>query len=183
MHAPTLLSLLLPLIGTTVTVAQPQQQSPASTATTTTSLAIHTAPGSGYVYYGCYNETTGLSDTTGARALNGGTNLVAPGNMTVELCWQFCRTGAGDSSGGTTGRFKFAGLEYARECWCAQEISTLSDKFPDSACDLPCEGNKTQACGGNLKLTVYMAGSAAAARVAWAAGLVAFGAVSLALLV
>lgn len=34
--------------------------------------------------------------------------------MTVEMCWEFCRSGAGDSKGGKEGRFKFAGLEYAR---------------------------------------------------------------------
>ncbi|KAK4243045.1 hypothetical protein C7999DRAFT_18539 [Corynascus novoguineensis] len=142
-------------------------------------------PSSGYVYHGCYNETTGLPDTAGARALSGGADLVRPGpgsdGMTVEMCWEFCRTGAGDASGGTSGRFMFAGLEYARECWCAQSLSSLSKKLPDSECNLPCEGNATQACGGNLKLTVYMAG-AATARVAWAAGLVAVGAISMALL-
>ncbi|KAK4128814.1 WSC-domain-containing protein, partial [Parathielavia appendiculata] len=127
---------------------------------------------------GCYNETTDLPNTTGARALSGGTNLVAAGNMTVETCWAFCRTGAGDASGGKTASFKFAGLEYARECWCAQTLSSLSEKLPDGACDLPCEGNTTQACGGNLKLTVYMA-SAASTRVAWAAALVTVGAISL----
>jgi hypothetical protein len=63
---------------------------------------------------GCYNETTDLPNTTGVRALSGGTNLVAAGNMTVEMCWAFCRTGAGDASGGKSGSFKFAGLEYAR---------------------------------------------------------------------
>lgn len=86
-------------------------------------------------------------------------------------------------------------LTTRRECWCAQSLSSMSEKFPDSACNLPCEGNTTQACGGSLKLTVstprmlcdqypakqdqvYMAG-AAAIRITWAAGLVAIGAISL----
>jgi hypothetical protein len=88
------------------------------TLTPTTSLAqsltVVNDPASGYVYHGCYNETTALPDTTGARALDDGTNLVAPDDMTVQRCWDFCRTGAGDSSGGNKGSFKFAGLEYAR---------------------------------------------------------------------
>ena len=117
------------------------------------------------------------------RALNGGTNEVRPGNMTVDMCIAFCGTGAGDASGGKTGKFAFVGLEYARyvplwavllvclcwvviyiqglikgdacrECWCAQSLSSLSVKLADSACNLPCEGNTTQACGGSLKLTV-----------------------------
>ncbi|KAK4033135.1 putative fungistatic metabolite [Parachaetomium inaequale] len=167
MHLPSI-SILLPLAA-------------AATAQSTSPLTIVTAPSSGYTYHGCYNETTGLPDTAGMRALGGGTNLVRAGNMTVEMCWEFCRSGAGDASGGKTGKFLFAGVEYARECWCAQALSSLSEKVPDSECNLPCEGNTTQACGGNLKLTVYMAG-AAAARVSWAIGLVAVGAMSLALI-
>ncbi|SPQ18682.1 744fc8dd-f54b-4b9a-82f1-7bee06973933 [Thermothielavioides terrestris] len=178
---PLLLALLLsPLLPSSSTTAA----AAAAAATSSSSPpAIYTPPaGSGYVYHGCFNETTGLANTTGARALAGGTSLVRPGNMTVALCLDFCRTGAGDSRGGSSGRFAFAGLEYARECWCAQSLSSLAAKLPDSACDLPCEGNTTEACGGNPKLTVYMASAAAAARVAWAASLVAVGAVSLILL-
>lgn len=43
---------------------------------------------------------------------------------------------------------------FDRECWCAQSLSSLSKKVDDSECNLPCEGNKNQVCGGNLKLTV-----------------------------
>ncbi|KAK3904842.1 putative fungistatic metabolite [Staphylotrichum tortipilum] len=160
---------LLPtLLLATLTLAQsPTSQTP--------KVEIITSPSSGYTYHGCYNETTNLPDTAGVRALGEGAVLVAPGNMTVETCWAFCKSGAGDSKGGTGGRFKFAGLEYARECWCAQSISSLSQKVADGECNLPCEGNTTQACGGNLKITVYQAG-AAAARVQRAAGLIAAGA-------
>ncbi|KAH6854243.1 WSC domain-containing protein [Chaetomium sp. MPI-CAGE-AT-0009] len=159
MRPPTL-SLSLPLLLLPLVTA----------ATQPTPLSIVTSPSSGYVYHGCYNETTGLPDTAGARALGGGTNAVRPGAMTVEMCWDFCRSGAGDAAGGR-----------GAECWCAQTISSLSEKLPDSACNLPCEGNTTQACGGNLKLTVYMA-AASAARVTWAASLAAVGAVSLMLI-
>ncbi|KAK4130465.1 WSC-domain-containing protein [Trichocladium antarcticum] len=176
---PFLILLLLLLL-----LSPPQNLATAQTTTTTTTttaqLAIPAAPSSGYAYHGCYNETLGLPDTAGVRALHGGTNKVAEGAMTVDMCWAFCRTGAGDSSGGKAGAFEFAGLQYARECWCAQSLSSLSERFPDSECNLPCEGNTTQACGGYLKLTVYQAG-AAAARVAWAAGLAAVGAISLTL--
>ncbi|KAK3300927.1 WSC domain-containing protein [Chaetomium fimeti] len=176
MHPPTLPLLLLTALTTTTTTVTAQSQSPSPK-----TLEIVTDPSSGYTYHGCYNETTGLPDTAGARALGGGTNLVRAGDMTVEMCWEFCRSGAGDASGGEGARFLFAGVEYARECWCAQSISSLSEKLPDSACNLPCEGNTTQACGGNLKLTVYIA-AAATARVTWAASLVAAGAVSLLLI-
>ncbi len=98
---------LLPLLLTPLALAQQTQ-------TQTQTLEIYTAPGSGYIYHGCYNETTELPDTLGVRALNGGTNEVKPGNMTVDMCIAFCKTGAGDASGGKSGRFAYAGLEYAR---------------------------------------------------------------------
>ncbi|KAL1884282.1 hypothetical protein VTK73DRAFT_3266 [Phialemonium thermophilum] len=116
-----------------------------------------------YAYLGCYNETTGIADSSGARALDGGINEVLPGNMTVRDCLTFC----GDGST----QYKYAGLEYSRECWCAQRLSDLSTKFPDNVCNLGCDGNQTQACGGNLKLTIYMLSAAPpVARVAVSAG-------------
>lgn len=41
------------------------------------------------------------------------------------------------------------------ECFCAQYLNSLAKKLPDSECNLPCDGNSTQVCGGPLKLTVY----------------------------
>ncbi|KAL2161506.1 hypothetical protein VTH06DRAFT_8068 [Thermothelomyces fergusii] len=157
-----------------------RQEDAAANATNAGPSVFRPPPASGYVYHGCYNETTGLPGTAGARALHDGTNLVRPDTMTVEACLDFCRTGAGDARGGTTGRFRFAGLEYSRECWCGHTLSSLSVKLPDDECDLPCDGNATQACGGSLKLTVYMAG-AATVRIAWSAGLAVMGAALLAL--
>lgn len=104
MHPPTPLLFLLPLASAAAAAAS----SPA------TPQIITPPPSAGYTYHGCYNETTGLPDTAGARALAGGTNLVRAGEMTVEMCWDFCRSGAGDASGGKGGRFLYAGVEYAR---------------------------------------------------------------------
>ncbi|KAK3988048.1 hypothetical protein QBC44DRAFT_399080, partial [Cladorrhinum sp. PSN332] len=65
-----------------------------------------------------------------------------------------------------------------RECWCATTLNSLSAKVDDSACDLACEGNNTQVCGGNLKLTVYMAGAAGRREVMqWAGAVVVMGVV------
>ncbi|KAK4165674.1 carbohydrate-binding WSC [Cladorrhinum sp. PSN259] len=125
-----------------------------------------------YGYLGCYNETTALAGTAGGRALYGGINLVAPDVLTVEKCWDFCATN------NTAIRYKYAGLEYARECWCATSLSSLSVKVDDSACDLACEGNNTQVCGGNLKLTVYVAGAGRQQEVMrWAGAVVVMGVV------
>lgn len=42
-----------------------------------------------------------------------------------------------------------------RECYCAPYLSALSAKLVDSACNLACEGNTSQICGGALTLSVY----------------------------
>jgi hypothetical protein len=42
-----------------------------------------------------------------------------------------------------------------RECWCANDLNTLSAKLPDTDCNLPCSGNSSLACGAPLKLTIY----------------------------
>lgn len=137
--------------------------------------AVLYEPPSRYVYYGCYNETTQVHDTSGARALDGGTHLVRKGYMTVPMCLEFC------SSNGT--QYTYAGLEWSRqvlpfhktrylpmvankshrvcrECWCADNIAAVSDKLDDSQCSYACEGNSSQICGGSLKLTVYTFSSA-----------------------
>ncbi|KAJ4397165.1 hypothetical protein N0V93_001389 [Gnomoniopsis smithogilvyi] len=104
-----------------------------------------------YQYSGCYTETTNLPYTGGTRALNNGSNQVGTGNMTVSMCLNFC--------GGGSGRpFKYAGLEYSRECWCAQSINDLSVKMNDSACGLSCDGNASEICGGPMLLSLYTLG-------------------------
>lgn len=59
-----------------------------------------------YHYYGCYNETTEVEGSAGSRALNGGTTLVKPGEMTVPMCLTFCASG--------DVKYRYAGLEWAR---------------------------------------------------------------------
>jgi len=45
------------------------------------------------------------------------------------------------------------------ECYCAPYLSALSAKLPDSSCNLACEGNTSQICGGALTLSVYQKSS------------------------
>lgn len=98
----------------------------------------------GYTYYGCYNETVLLNNTGNVRALSGGQSE-ALSNMTVSTCINYCNNNS----------YTFAGLEYTRECYCANYISTFSTHIPDSDCNLACEGNSSQWCGGSLRLSVY----------------------------
>ncbi|KAI0193333.1 carbohydrate-binding WSC, partial [Xylaria flabelliformis] len=107
-----------------------------------------------YTYAGCWNESAGLPGTTGLRALDG-PNEVLEGQMTVETCLAFC-TG-GDTQQNHRAPYRLAGLEYARECWCGDVLNSLAVRLEDAACDLPCDGANTTACGGALKLSLYNA--------------------------
>ncbi|KAL6873188.1 WSC domain-containing protein [Trichoderma novae-zelandiae] len=100
-----------------------------------------------YIYYGCYNETTQVPGSADTRALGGGIDESLPGQMTVPKCLAFCGNGSAE--------YRYAGLEWSRECWCAQTLSGIAEKLDDTACNYPCEGDNTTACGGSLKLSVY----------------------------
>ncbi|KAI1279129.1 WSC domain-containing protein [Xylaria sp. FL0933] len=122
----------------------PTSTSPPSP-TSTPPLQIPDGSASNYAYAGCWNETYGLAGTTGLRALDGASEVL-PGEMTVEKCLDFCARGTA---------YRLAGLEYSRECWCGDELNSLSVRLPDAACDTPCDGANSTACGGALRLTLY----------------------------
>jgi hypothetical protein len=108
-----------------------------------------------YTYVGCYNETAGLPNTNGQRALQG-SHEALPGAMTVEACLDFC--GRGDAAAAPKphpGAYALAGLQYSRECWCGDKLNSLSVRLADADCDTPCDGANTTACGGALRLSLY----------------------------
>ncbi|PHH86132.1 hypothetical protein CDD83_10683 [Cordyceps sp. RAO-2017] len=107
-----------------------------------------------YAYHGCYNETTEVEGSARARALADGFNDVRQGDMTVPLCLGLC--------GNAATPYRYAGLEWSRECWCSQTLAGIARRLDDAQCRFPCEGDRTTACGGSLKLSVYRltAGSA-----------------------
>lgn len=112
-----------------------------SSATAAADLAIFNGS-SKFIYGGCFTETQGLNGSHSGRALKD-TSEVGPNNMTVPICLDFCA------------KYKFAGLQWSRECWCANELNTRSTKQNDSDCDMACAGDVGVVCGGNLKLSVY----------------------------
>ncbi|KAB5536524.1 WSC domain-containing protein [Coniochaeta sp. 2T2.1] len=147
-------------------------QSVSTTSTTSSSptaspTIVHSIPNSKYVYLGCYNETTSVEGTGGARALDGGINEVKDGAMTVDMCLSFC------GGGGSSTQYRYAGLEFSRECWCAQHISGASARLDDGECDTTCDGNGTTVCGGSLKISVYEVSSSAAIRITYMTAVIA----------
>jgi hypothetical protein len=139
--------LLLAHLFATLAVAQSTTSSTTSPSTPAASPSIvRSVPGTKYQYLGCYNETTSVAGAGGVRALDGGKNEVLEGQMTVPMCLAYCGTGAT--------QYAYAGLQFSRECWCAQHLSGASAKLDDAACDTACDGNGTTICGGSLKLSV-----------------------------
>ncbi|KAH7328528.1 WSC domain-containing protein [Stachybotrys elegans] len=88
-----------------------------------------------FVYSGCYKDGS-------PAALE----YSAPGgnkNMTIEKCVAECK-GNG---------FRYAGLKYYGNCYCGSTVK--SSTLDESLCKLPCDGDKSQTCGGNGALSVY----------------------------
>jgi hypothetical protein len=50
--------------------------------------------------------------------------------------------------------FKYAGVEYSGECYCGNTIQ--NDAAPaTSGCDMTCNGNRTEICGGSNRINLY----------------------------
>ncbi|KAJ1331407.1 glyoxal/methylglyoxal oxidase [Microdochium nivale] len=88
-------------------------------------------------HLGCYTEGQN------ARALPYGAGI--PGNtMTGQNCTKACQTAG----------YKLAGTEYSGECYCGNDI--LNGAVPaTSGCDMRCNGNSTEICGGGNRLNIY----------------------------
>ncbi|KAI6709198.1 hypothetical protein B2J93_7733 [Marssonina coronariae] len=138
--APSRLALLL--LSLVLSFAAAQVASETVTPATSVNATI-SAGDKHYTYYGCYAEPDANS-TNGLRALNPG-KMESRDDMTVATCLSYCADGG----------WAFAGLEYTKECWCAPLVTSLATKLDDSACDLACQGNTSERCGGSLRLSVY----------------------------
>eukprot|EP01064_Diplonema_japonicum_P030264 TRINITY_DN50_c0_g1_i4.p1 TRINITY_DN50_c0_g1~~TRINITY_DN50_c0_g1_i4.p1 ORF type:complete len:1177 (+),score=258.27 TRINITY_DN50_c0_g1_i4:61-3591(+) len=62
----------------------------------------------------------------------------------VEKCTRTCQHNG----------YKYAGLQYGKQCWCGDDLST-STRTTMSQCDDPCSGDSTQTCGGGYRNQVY----------------------------
>jgi WSC domain len=52
--------------------------------------------------------------------------------------------------------YSIAGTEYAGQCFCGNQL-VGSQKAAESVCNMPCEGNATEICGGSAALSVFAA--------------------------
>ncbi|KAL5598844.1 uncharacterized protein BROUX77_005877 [Berkeleyomyces rouxiae] len=89
-----------------------------------------------FVDVGCYDD----SGSTPALTLR---STESSDHMTVESCVSFCK-GNG---------YRYAGLEYYGICFCGQTIN--SSPLEADQCNFPCNGNSSEVCGGNSKISVW----------------------------
>ena len=94
---------------------------------------------------GCYTDNTSARTLSNGQAVPGGNT-----NMTIEGCLSAC------SNGG----FSYAGLEYAQECYCGNQLSNNGACASDqTTCNMSCQGKKAEICGGPNRLSLFYAGS------------------------
>jgi len=91
-----------------------------------------------WTYQACYPDSTSLR--TLERRVN------APGeNVTAQSCTADCA-----SQG-----FSIAGLEYGQECWCGDTIQNGVQPTGAGSCDMTCNSDRYQNCGGSGALAVF----------------------------
>lgn len=93
----------------------------------------------GWNYVDCFTD---LVNSNGARTLSAASTSNA--TQSIEACQAFC----------TAGGYRYAGLEYAQECYCQNAILPLAKKA-QSTCVMTCAGNRTEICGGPNAISIY----------------------------
>lgn len=133
-------------------VPPPAASSEAPVATPTASPSTGTIPSNGvtdpagWSFYGCYADKLG-----GERVLSGLKFAnIGHHQVTTSKCIAYCEQRG----------FTMAGTEYGGQCFCGNSL-VGSSLLEDGKCNMPCEGNNTETCGGSLALTVYKKSAAA----------------------
>ena len=76
-----------------------------------------------------------------------------PKTLTSAICADYCAE--------MSPEYKFAGVEFSTQCFCGLEVHERAEKDGTKAdgtkatCDMPCEGNPSEMCGGNCAITMY----------------------------
>ncbi|KAI4115242.1 MAG: hypothetical protein LQ345_004126 [Seirophora villosa] len=117
--------------------------STSASATATGPMTVQSVPGYGYL--GCYSEVAG------GRALTDLANPIAGDKVSVDACGVACSA------------YTYFGVEYSGECYCGNSINTgsapVAGTDPASTqCNMLCNANKNQYCGGPDRLNMYKKG-------------------------
>ncbi|WVQ85464.1 hypothetical protein IAT38_007629 [Cryptococcus sp. DSM 104549] len=113
------------------------------TATATTSAATSTASN---IYENADDSSVwnslGCAIDTSDRVL--AAYSTSASGMTVDTCLSTC-----EDEG-----YTYAGLEFGNECYCADSVAS-SVTYDESRCDVACDGDSTETCGGTWAIELY----------------------------
>jgi Glyoxal oxidase N-terminus/WSC domain len=107
------------------------------------SAALEVPEVNGWKALGCFTDQgvanrtlTTIMPTTGGQAA-----------LTVSLCTSACQNAG----------FTLAGVEYGSECYCGNHTANGGHLAPDGGvgCNMGCNGNRTETCGGPNRLNLY----------------------------
>ena len=85
----------------------------------------------------CYQDNS-------KRILQSPHRIMKDSSMTIEKCQKFC----------FEKNYLYAGVQYARECFCGNVINPKILK-PKTDCNKPCTGDSSQICGGSWRMNIY----------------------------
>lgn len=88
-----------------------------------------------YSPLGCYTEATS------GRAL--AEKSTSSSNMTARGCKDYCYG------------YKFFGVEFGQECYCANAMNAGAVTAGPSECDMDCSGDRWEVCGGRSRLNMF----------------------------
>ena len=74
--------------------------------------------------------------------------LVNVPSVTPARCIQVCQEKG----------FSFAGVQYAKECWCGNTAPPVDKIVDQKECDMNCAGDSSIKCGGGCRMGVFMTG-------------------------
>ncbi|TGO23411.1 hypothetical protein BPAE_0133g00090 [Botrytis paeoniae] len=97
---------------------------------------------SDYQPMGCYSDLG-----PNGRTLAWKQDQIPDADLTIEACLHACKEGG----------YPFAGVEYSQECYCGVVLGNGTAKVDESNCQMTCNGNTTELCGGAANLYLYVA--------------------------
>lgn len=92
-------------------------------------------------HLGCYADEKKLRLLTGFYGNYANTNSPT---ACLDICIQ--------------GGFLYAGVQYASECFCGENLPQTATAVADHLCDMKCPGNSSQHCGGYFTMNIYETG-------------------------
>ncbi|EPQ67891.1 Bgt-1691 [Blumeria graminis f. sp. tritici] len=94
----------------------------------------------GWSYVGCHPD----NDRENNFVANYTSLDLAPKSLTNAKCVAYCERAG----------YSIASTRNGSQCYC-NNATTFSKKIPSNSCDVPCEGDTSQTCGGTSSISAY----------------------------